>query len=86
MTEIIIFLCRMVLFLPYRATRAAYADEAIGFVQVRREGALCFLKAEIVPEHKVNSPHYLLECTINEDEEKIETAECKPGCEASAGN
>ncbi|CAH0385762.1 unnamed protein product [Bemisia tabaci] len=41
-----------------RSTRAVYGDSSIGFVQVKREGNICKLKAEITPEHNIGKPAY----------------------------
>ncbi|CAK1547284.1 unnamed protein product [Leptosia nina] len=33
------------------SARASYGDDAVSYVQVKREGNLCTIKAKICPEH-----------------------------------
>lgn len=68
----------------YRASRENYGDNAIGYVEVKREGSLCILQCKICPEHKVRSKNYSVSLTVNEDEEKIIDIMCKD-CPASEG-
>lgn len=74
------------LFLYCRSTRTDYSDEAIGFVQVKREPQfnICHVKARITPEHRVKAKPYSVYCIINEDEEEIIKAICED-CAACQG-
>lgn len=67
-----------------RATRPNYGDEAIGWVQVRRDGIFCTSKAQVCPEHKVRDKGYSVSVIIDEANERIEDAKCHD-CAASEG-
>lgn len=69
----------------FRATREAYGDNAIGYVELKREGPLCTLQCKVCPEHRVRSKHYSVELIVNETEEKVLDVVCKD-CAASSGN
>ncbi|KAF4528770.1 hypothetical protein B566_EDAN016958 [Ephemera danica] len=43
-----------------------YGDDAVGYVQVKREGSTCILKGRIVPEHKVHKKPYHVEMLLEE--------------------
>ncbi|CAH2015489.1 unnamed protein product [Acanthoscelides obtectus] len=68
----------------YRSGRDTYGDEAIGYVQSKRERVLCIVKARITPEHRVKSNpcHCSFEC--DEKEETVIKLECS-GCAAQEG-
>lgn len=68
----------------YRAGRESYGDNALGFVQVKREGVVCTVKAKVTPEHKIRGSGYKVKAVIDEDEEKVLSVECED-CAASAG-
>ena len=68
----------------FRSTRESYGDNAIGYVQVKRDGALCTVKARVTPEHKVSKKGYFLTLTCNEKEEKVLSIQCS-GCAAGLG-
>ncbi|CAH2103318.1 unnamed protein product [Euphydryas editha] len=40
------------------SSRESYGDDAIGFVQLRRESDICTVKCRVCPEHKVRSKPY----------------------------
>ncbi|XP_031337157.1 uncharacterized protein LOC116166348 [Photinus pyralis] len=67
------------------ATREAYGDNAIGYVELKREGPLCTLQCKICPEHRVRSKNYAVSLIVDEEEEKIVNVICKD-CAAAAGN
>ncbi|XP_046392244.1 uncharacterized protein LOC124160435 [Ischnura elegans] len=67
-----------------RAGRESYGDNALGYVQVRREGAMCTVKAKVTPEHKLRGSGYKVKAVINEDEDKVLAVECED-CAASTG-
>ncbi|KAF5271197.1 hypothetical protein FQA39_LY08204 [Lamprigera yunnana] len=46
-------------------------DDAISYVQLKREGKICTVKCKICPEHKVHAKLYGVTLTVDEDEEKV---------------
>ncbi|KAL4713904.1 hypothetical protein ACJJTC_015558 [Scirpophaga incertulas] len=73
-----------------RSERECYGDSAVGYVQVKRDGDICVVKAQITPEHNVRQKCYAITCTCNEKEETIEeilntiSVECE-GCAVHLG-
>ncbi|KAL1446238.1 hypothetical protein WDU94_003678 [Cyamophila willieti] len=69
-----------------RSARPNYGDKAIGYVQLKRDGSLCTIKAKITPEHRLGEKAYNVVCVINEekDKEEILQADCE-SCPASQG-
>ncbi|KAG5863121.1 hypothetical protein JTB14_013063 [Gonioctena quinquepunctata] len=65
-----------------RSGRQSYGDNAIGYVQLKQQGALCELKAKITPEHKIKSRNYSVSCSINTKEKVVVNAKCHD-CPAS---
>nr|CAI5831835.1 unnamed protein product [Callosobruchus analis] len=52
----------MLILLPSSADRENYGDADVGYVQLKREGHVCLVKAKICPEHKVRNkdqPSYI---------------------------
>lgn len=66
------------------ASREAYVDTAVGYVEVRRDGDLCIINCRVTPEHKIKAKLYRVTATINETEQKFVKMECND-CAASAG-
>ncbi|XP_046972719.1 uncharacterized protein LOC124539378 [Vanessa cardui] len=66
------------------SSRASYGDDAISYVQLKRDGKLCFLKCKICPEHKVRSKLYAVTLVIDEEDDIICSVECHD-CVASQG-
>ncbi|VEN48622.1 unnamed protein product [Callosobruchus maculatus] len=66
------------------AGRENYGDAALGYVQLKREGHLCTVKAKICPEHKVRNKDYLVTLVVNEQSETVEDVSCND-CPASLG-
>ncbi|VEN57621.1 unnamed protein product, partial [Callosobruchus maculatus] len=66
------------------AGRENYGDAALGYVQLKREGHLCTVKAKICPEHKVRNKNYLVTLVVNEQSETVEDVSCND-CPASSG-
>lgn len=66
------------------SSRDAYVESAVGFVQVKRDNALCTVKCRVTPEHRVRTKPYTVYAIINENEEKIVEAKCED-CAASLG-
>ncbi|XP_060807339.1 uncharacterized protein LOC132903320 isoform X2 [Amyelois transitella] len=60
-----------------RSTRESYGDSAVGYVQVKRDGDICVVKARITPKHNVRQKCYAVICTCNETEETILSVQCE---------
>jgi hypothetical protein len=67
-----------------RSSRDDYGDNAVGYVQVKREGNICTVKAKVTPEHKVRSKPYNVTFVCNEAEEMVKLCICED-CPASQG-
>ncbi|KAL4710149.1 hypothetical protein ACJJTC_006446 [Scirpophaga incertulas] len=67
-----------------RSSRACYGDDAISYVQVKRDGKFCTVKCKICPEHKVHVKLYRCTLVLNEEDEVIESVQCED-CLASQG-
>lgn len=50
----------------FSSTRESYGDNAIGYVQIKRDGELCTVKSRVTPEHKVRKEGYRVTAIINE--------------------
>lgn len=70
--------------LNFRSSRDSYGDDAVSYVQVKREGKLCTVKCKICPEHKVHSKLYGCTLILDEEEENILSVRCED-CVASQG-
>ncbi len=68
----------------FRSGRESYGDNAIGYVQVKRENNLCTVKAAVTPEHRISKKAYQVTIICNEDEEEVLSAQCD-SCVASLG-
>lgn len=67
-----------------RSAREEYGDNAIGYVQVKRDGCICTVNARVTPEHNVQKKTYSVDLQINENEENILSVQCND-CAASLG-
>ncbi|XP_054723113.1 uncharacterized protein LOC129233057, partial [Uloborus diversus] len=67
------------------STRGSYADNAVGYVQVRHLGDVCTVKARMTPEHNVRKKAYGVSLDCNEAEHKILLVQCD-GCAARQEN
>lgn len=72
------------LFLCSRSSRPTYGDDAVSYVQLKRDGSMCVVKAKICPEHKVHAKLYGVTLIVDELEESVKSAECHD-CVASKG-
>ena len=72
------------LFSVCRSGREQYGDDAIGYVQLKRDAHGCEVWARITPEHKVTSRAYRVTAMIKEQEETVEYVKCLD-CVASEG-
>ncbi|CAH1962097.1 unnamed protein product [Acanthoscelides obtectus] len=55
------------------ARRDLYREDAIGYVQLKREGTKWIVKCRVTPDHKVKATPYHCTLVCDESEEKIET-------------
>ncbi|KAJ8910529.1 hypothetical protein NQ315_013492 [Exocentrus adspersus] len=67
-----------------RSTRHSYVDNAVAYVQVKRDGPVCVVKGRITPEHRVHKKNYNVIMKVEEQEEKVLLCKCLD-CSASAG-
>ncbi|GLV37568.1 uncharacterized protein CBL_20380 [Carabus blaptoides fortunei] len=67
-----------------RASREEYGDNAIGYVQVKRDVEKCIVKGKITPEHNVTRKGYAVEIQVDEKNAAIEHVTCGD-CAASEG-
>ncbi|KAF5306120.1 hypothetical protein FQA39_LY09098 [Lamprigera yunnana] len=56
---------------PVRSSRPSYGDDAISYVQLKREGKICTVKCKICPEHKVHAKLYGVTLTVDEEQKKV---------------
>ncbi|KAF5297852.1 hypothetical protein FQR65_LT19661 [Abscondita terminalis] len=68
----------------YRSSRESYGDDAVGYVQLEREGTLCTVKCRVCPEHKVHAKPYSATVVVDEQDNVFRSAQCFD-CAASAG-
>ncbi|CAH2098027.1 unnamed protein product [Euphydryas editha] len=66
------------------SSRESYGDDAIGFVQLRRESDICTVKCRVCPEHKVRSKPYTVTLIVDEKNSIVISSQCHD-CAASAG-
>ncbi|KAL0829803.1 hypothetical protein ABMA28_003286 [Loxostege sticticalis] len=66
------------------SSRPSYGDDAISYVQLKREGNICTVKCKIFPEHKVHAKLYAVTLIVDEDEEKVTSIQCHD-CVAAQG-
>lgn len=66
------------------SSRDAYVETSVGYVEVKRENAVCFIKGRVTPEHRVRTKMYSVVARINEADETILEVTCED-CAASQG-
>ncbi|XP_037296052.1 uncharacterized protein LOC119189703 [Manduca sexta] len=66
------------------SSQTSYGDDAISFVQLKRDGKLCVIKCKICPEYKVHANVYAVTLTVDEEDGVICSFECH-GCVAPQG-
>ncbi|KAK9885166.1 hypothetical protein WA026_010676, partial [Henosepilachna vigintioctopunctata] len=66
------------------SSRPSYGDDAVSYVQLKREGNLCIVKCKVCPEHKVHAKLYGVTLIVDEQEEVVKSIECND-CVASQG-
>ncbi|GBP65774.1 hypothetical protein EVAR_30832_1 [Eumeta japonica] len=67
-----------------RSSRPSYGDDAVSYVQLKREGDICIVKCKVCPEHKVHAKLYSVTLIMDEQEEAVKSIECHD-CVASQG-
>ncbi|XP_075986122.1 uncharacterized protein LOC142983144 [Anticarsia gemmatalis] len=67
-----------------RSGRETYGDSAVGYVQVKREGDICTVKARITPEHSVRQKCYSVTLVCDEAQEIVLSVQCED-CAAHKG-
>ncbi|CAH2054555.1 unnamed protein product, partial [Iphiclides podalirius] len=67
-----------------KSSKPSYGDDAVSYVQLKRDGKLCIVKGKICPEHKVHAKLYGVTVVVDEEDEKIKSIECHD-CIASQG-
>ncbi|GBP20199.1 hypothetical protein EVAR_82072_1 [Eumeta japonica] len=67
-----------------RSSRASYGDDAISYVQLKRDAHLCTVKCKMCPEHKVHAKLYGCTLIIDEEDDVIVSVVCED-CVASRG-
>ncbi|GBP91169.1 hypothetical protein EVAR_67279_1 [Eumeta japonica] len=65
-----------------RSSRASYGDDAISYVQLKRDAHLCTVKCKMCPEHKVHAKLYGCTLIIDEEDDVIVSVVCED-CVAS---
>lgn len=66
------------------SSRPAYVETSVGYVEVKRENSLCYVKGRVTPEHRVRCKMYTVVAVVNEVEEVIIEIKCED-CAASEG-
>ncbi|GBP74627.1 hypothetical protein EVAR_90765_1 [Eumeta japonica] len=64
------------------SSRASYGDDAISYVQLKRDAHLCTVKCKMCPEHKVHAKLYGCTLIIDEEDDVIVSVVCED-CVAS---
>lgn len=72
------------MFIICRASKESYGDNAICYVEIKREASKCTVQGQITPEHKIKKKPYHLKAVIDEELNIVDSAECF-GCAASLG-
>ncbi|GBP40856.1 hypothetical protein EVAR_88917_1 [Eumeta japonica] len=67
-----------------KSSRESYGDDAVGYVQLKRECNICTVKCRVCPEHKVRSKPYTVTIIVDEKNSVIISSQCHD-CAASAG-
>lgn len=68
----------------FRSTRESYADNAVGYVQLKRTGNHCEVKGRMTPEHNIRKKAYGVSLTCDESTQTLHTVACD-GCAAHLG-
>ncbi|GBP54758.1 hypothetical protein EVAR_90042_1 [Eumeta japonica] len=66
------------------SSRASYGDDAVSYVQLKRDSKCCTVKCKICPEHKVHAKLYGCTLVVDEENEVVLSVQCED-CVASQG-
>ncbi|RVE41280.1 hypothetical protein evm_014071 [Chilo suppressalis] len=66
------------------SSRASYVDDAVSYVQLKRETKMCIVKCKICPKHKVHAKLHGCTMVIDEEDGVIIAIQCQD-CIASQG-
>ncbi|CAG9793231.1 unnamed protein product [Diatraea saccharalis] len=66
------------------SSRESYGDDAVGYVQLKRESNICTVKCRVCPEHKVRVKPYTVTVVVDEKNSIVKSTQCHD-CAASAG-
>ncbi|KAF5292141.1 hypothetical protein FQA39_LY14096 [Lamprigera yunnana] len=66
------------------SSRPSYSDDAVSYVQLKRDGKICIVKGKMCPEHKVHAKLYVVSVVANKEEEVVISVQCHD-CVASEG-
>ncbi|GBP60190.1 hypothetical protein EVAR_81335_1 [Eumeta japonica] len=67
-----------------KSSRASYGDDAVSYVQLKRDSKCCTVKCKICPEHKVHAKLYGCTLVVDEENEVVLSVQCED-CVASQG-
>ncbi|XP_063623005.1 uncharacterized protein LOC134795102 [Cydia splendana] len=59
-----------------RSSRESYGDDAIGYVQVKRDTTLCIVKCKICPERQVHRSTYSVSLVVEEKKGIVISVQC----------
>lgn len=68
----------------FRSAKGQYGDNAVSYVQVKRDNHQCIVQCKITPEHKIHKKAYTVVAVVDEETYNIVSCECKD-CAASSG-
>ncbi|KAI8432620.1 hypothetical protein MSG28_013606 [Choristoneura fumiferana] len=60
------------------SSRGGYVENAVGYVEIKKGDTECFVRAKVVPEHKITKKYYLV--TNHLDEKIVDTPIETEGC------
>ncbi|GBP39174.1 hypothetical protein EVAR_26960_1 [Eumeta japonica] len=58
------------------SSRPSYGDDAVSYVQLKREGDICVVKCKVCPKHKVHAKLHSVTLIMDEQEEAVKSIEC----------
>ncbi|GBP33079.1 hypothetical protein EVAR_18558_1 [Eumeta japonica] len=53
------------------SSRPSYGDDAVSYVQLKRDGKICTVKGKICPEHKVHAKLYAITLVVDEEKKLL---------------
>ena len=64
--------------------RKSYTSAAVGRVSLKRNGDMCYVKAEVCPEHRQSAKNYQVSMVVDEKNDVVTDLKCED-CVASQG-